>query len=108
MKKFVSLIFAVVLAMVSSVAFAQNYLTFKALEKSSVTILNSGSSNPDVQYSFDGNTWNSFVSGKAVPIGAFQSMYVKGNNAAGFSSSESDYTSFVMNGKISASGSVMS
>lgn len=108
MKKFVSLIFAVVLAMVSSVAFAQNYLTFKALENSSVTILNSGSSNPDVQYSFDGNTWNSFVSGKAVPIGAFQSMYVKGNNAAGFSSSESDYTSFVMNGKISASGSVMS
>ena len=108
MKKFVSLIIAVVLAMVSSVAFAQNYLTFKALEKSSVAILNNGSSNPDVQYSFDGSSWNSFVSGKAVPIGAFQSMYVKGNNAAGFSSSESDYTSFVMNGKISASGSVMS
>ncbi len=108
MKKFVSLIFAVVLAMVSCMAFAQNYLTFKALEKSSVAILNNGSSNPDVQYSFDGSSWNSFVSGKAVSIEAFQSMYVKGNNAAGFSSSESDYTSFVMNGKISASGSVMS
>lgn len=108
MKKVVSLIGAVVLAVVSLQTFSQNYLTFNALEKSAIAIVNNGSSAPDVQYSFDGTTWQSFVPGKLVQIAAYQTMYVKGDNAAGFSSSANDYTSFVMQGKISASGSVMS
>ena len=108
MKNYISSILAILWAMFPYVVFSQNYLTFTALESSAVAIVNNGSSAPDVQYSFDGTTWQSFVSGKSVSLAAFQSMCVRGNNATGFSSSEEDYSSFVMTGAISASGSVMS
>ncbi|MBR4712220.1 MAG: T9SS type A sorting domain-containing protein [Paludibacteraceae bacterium] len=95
------------------VASAANYLTFTAEEAGSTfRIYNSEDNDPDVQYSLDnGETWTVLKEGERVTLqNVGDKALLKGNNdmfcfayKGGY-----DYSTFVMTGKIAASGSVMS
>ena len=77
-------------------------------EEASLYIANVGGNSPDVQYSINGGTWEQLGSRDDVFLEKGDKIYFKGNNPQGFSSGETVYTSFGMDGEFSASGSVMS
>ena len=83
-------------------------LCFTAIEDGTIALTNNGSNAPDVKYSTDGTSWTQWdYSAITVPAGG--KVYFKGNNSAGFSTSYSNYSRFVITGgKIAASGSVQS
>ncbi|MCQ2976272.1 MAG: bacterial Ig-like domain-containing protein, partial [Bacteroidales bacterium] len=85
-----------------------DYLCFTAEEaNSSVGYSNYGGNNPNVEISFDKTTWISLAPGETITLENVGSkVYFRGNNPTGFSHGE--YSSFYMNGKISASGNIMS
>ena len=87
-----------------------NYLTFTADAESSVYLQNNGSNSPNCEYSFNGTDWITMPTADAdkvtIPVG--EKIFVRGNNPSGFSTSNTNYSNFVMTGSISASGSVMS
>ncbi len=91
-------------------ASASNYLTFTAEEdSSSFCIKNRGDNNPNVEYSLDdGKTW---IVLKNDIVVSFEKKgdkaLLRGYNPDGFSGGD-HYTEFHMQGKIAASGSVMS
>ena len=94
-----------------TVAVEANYLTFTAEEDgSSFGIVTNAGNNPDVQYSLDGGeTWTALTQGDSVVLAhKGDKALLKGNNPEGFSKSRSQYSTFEMTGKVSASGSVMS
>ena len=84
-------------------------LCFTALEEdATISYENAGRNNPDVQYSLDGGkTWKVLVERDRIDLKAGEKIYFRGNNPDGFSHDESA-TRFVMQGKIAASGNVMS
>ncbi|MBR5374394.1 MAG: leucine-rich repeat protein [Paludibacteraceae bacterium] len=96
-------------------ASASNYLTFTAEEdNSSFCIDNYGSNNPNVEYSLDdGETWtlleDDFMGNNKVMLtNKGDKALLRGNNPDGFSKYKDKYTHFKMEGKIAASGSIMS
>ena len=94
-----------------TVAVEANYLTFTAEEDgSSFGIVTNAGNNPDVQYSLDGGeTWTALTQGDSVVLAhKGDKALLRGNNPEGFSKSRSQYSTFEMTGKVSASGSVMS
>ena len=89
-----------------------NYLNFKAVggADANVYLQNNGSNSPNCEYSFNGVDWITMPTADAdkVTIPAGEKIFVRGNNPSGFSTSGSKYSSFIMTGSISASGSIMS
>ncbi len=86
-----------------------NYLTFTAQEPNSSVGIKNWDNNPDIEYSIDeGETWQKLTEQNSVVLRNIgDKMLVRGNNPEGFSKDDSG-TSFIMSGKIAASGSVMS
>ena len=82
-----------------------NYLQFTAVN-GDATIGMSGSTNPNVSYSFDGTNWTTWdYSNLTIPSGS--TVYMKGNNPNGFNSLNNT-KKFTMSGSIAANGNIMS
>lgn len=89
---------------------AANYLTFTAeIDDSKFGIENHQTNNPDVQYSLDGGiTWNQLEDKKMILLEhKGDKALIKGNNPESFSTKK-QYTNFLLEGSIAATGSVMS
>jgi hypothetical protein len=97
-----------------------NWLCFTAeADNSELGYVNGSGNAPDVQISFDGQSWERLDPGIAVPLPKKgDKVYFRGNNPGGFSQLSTDISEmtplnrpcsyFQMKGLISASGSVMS
>ena len=88
-----------------------NGLTFTAEEANSTVAMQKWGSAPDVSLEYStGDGWNDFIVGETTVtlpnIGDQMVMRAKTTNS-GFATSWSDYNTFVMTGKIAASGSIM-
>ena len=70
-----------------------------------MTLKNNGENNPNLQYSIDGANWTTYGSTLNIPQG--QTLYLKGNNPDGWSSSDSVYSYLSITGDVSISGNVM-
>ena len=82
-------------------------LSFTALSDScTVELLNRGNT-PDLSYSMDGLNWKSWDC-SAILFRDGETLYLKGNNPDGFSHGYDHYSTFKMNGVISAEGNIMS
>ena len=89
---------------------AVDWLCFTA-EKAGSTIWfeNEGDNNPNIQYSFDGESWSDWNEKTTITLeNTGDKVYVRGDNPKGFSFNAKKYTHFGMKGNISSSGSVMS
>ena len=89
--------------------FAPTYdgLTFTAIEASTISLTNSGGNKPDILYSRDLISWTKWDY-STIELAKDSKIYFKGNNGTQFSKSTAQYSQFVMTGKISASGNIMS
>ena len=87
-----------------------NWLCFTAEEAGSqVFYKTTGDKEPTIYYSFNGKNWNQLKYGETITLEEKgDKVYIKGDNPDGFSHGIDDYTYFTLNGRISASGSVMS
>ena len=89
-----------------------NWLCFTANDDAGAYIgyQNKGTNNPDIQYSVDeGKTWQVLLPGENVVLEKEgERVFFKGSNSKGFSFNDDNYTTFIMEGSVSASGSVMS
>ena len=87
----------------------KNAIEFRNVGEEDVTISlgSCGQTAPVLEYSIDSRTWETWdYSG--ITIGTNQSLYIRGNNPSGFSSSSSVYSYFVMtSGAIECYGNVM-
>ena len=83
-----------------------NYLQFTAVS-GDATIGMSGTATPNVSYSFDGTNWTTWdYSDITIPSGS--TVYVKGNNSNGFSTSSATTKIFTTSGTVEANGNIMS
>ena len=73
---------------------------------SNLVLRNSSGNNPNLQYSADGKNWTTYS--EKINIPANGKIYLKGNNANGWSQSEQTYSHFNITGNVSISGNVMS
>lgn len=80
-------------------------LKFMAAEDSTLGLTRNGTSNPNIEYSQDGKVWSEFNETVEIPSG--ESIYVRGNNPAGISTSSEDYSCFVMTGSLVCEGNIM-
>ena len=89
--------------------FAATYdgLTFTAIENSTISLTNSGGNEPDIWYSRDLIEWTKW-NYSSIELAKDSKIYFKGNNSKQFSKTSSQYSKFVMTGKIAASGNIMS
>ncbi len=88
-----------------------NYLTFTADGKAStISVESFGNSHPDLEYSFDRATWTKIKGGEQVLLNSVNGLtvYFRGTNPEGFSTSEKDYTKFSVSGNVRADGNIMS
>lgn len=89
-----------------------NYLTFTAEEDGSYFMIEHHYMErfPNIRYSLDGGeSWTALMYGDTVFLAKKgDRAMLSGNNPTGLSRSYTSYSSFIMNGKIAASGSVMS
>ena len=81
------------------------YVVVIANADSTLTLNNLGNSNPDLQYSTDGTSWSQYSSYLSINEG--QTLYLKGNNPNGWSTSDSNKTYFSITGDVSISGNIM-
>ncbi|MBQ6279953.1 MAG: Ig domain-containing protein [Mycoplasma sp.] len=81
------------------------YIGITANEDSALTLLNNGGNNPDLKCSIDGVNWTTY--GSAININQGQTLYLKGSNPNGWSTSSSSYSCLSIKGNISVSGNVM-
>ena len=81
------------------------YIGITANADSTLTLLNNGGNNPDLKCSTDGVNWTTY--GSAININQGQTLYLKGNNPNGWSTSSSSYSCLSIKGNISVSGNVM-
>ena len=88
------------------VVIIKQYVVITANEDSTLELVNIGTNNPDLQYSYDDGTWFAY-SGK-VNINHGQTLYLKGNNPDGWSHSSTKYSHFTITGDVYLSGNVMS
>ena len=82
-------------------------LTFTAIENSTISLSNSGGNEPNILYSRDLIEWTQWDY-TSIELAKDSKIYLKGNNSTSFSKSTSQYSKFVMTGKIAASGNIMS
>ena len=82
-----------------------NFLVINANTNSTLTLNNGGENNPNLQYSTDRTNWSAYNTTIDIPQGL--KIYLKGNNPTGWSHSSSDYSSLIIKGDVSISGSVM-
>ena len=89
---------------------AADWLCFTAEENgSTIWFENEGDNNPNMQYSLDGDSWYDWNDKVKITLeNTNDKVYVRGDNPKGYSIKNTIYTHFGMDGKISASGSVMS
>ena len=73
-----------------------------------VTLSNNGGNTPSVEYSIDGESWSSWDY-SAITLTPGESVYIRGNNPDGFSSSSSKFSKFSFSGSstVSCEGNVM-
>ena len=83
----------------------QIYVAITANADSALTLLNIGGNSPDLKCSTDGANWTTY--GSAININQGQTLYLKGNNPNGWSTSSSSYSCLPIKGNISVSGNVM-
>ena len=82
------------------------YVAITANADSTLTLIYSGLGiNLDLQYSTDGKSWSTYSS--ELNINQGQTLYLKGNNPTGWSSSGSVYSYLSIAGDVSVSGNVM-
>ncbi len=91
-----------------------NYLTFKSTGTSTIKLVNHYNNNPSIQISLDeGNTWTNW-NFSTITLAEGEKVQMRGNNPNGFSNTvsnlkeETSYSTFVMTGKLTASGNLMS
>ena len=85
--------------------YAVDYLCFTAGEaNSSVQLKKNGNVTATIQTSTDGTTWTNYTFNTNIPLAVNEKVYFKGNYKG---TGTDDYASFVMTGKISASGNLM-
>lgn len=84
----------------------ENCIGMTAISDSTISINHYGNSNPNIQYSLDGRKFDKYDQ-KFVTLKSGESVYFRGDNAEGFSTSTGDYTSFSIGGAVSLSGNVM-
>ena len=90
----------------SNASIERNYLAFTAEQNNSSISLTSKTS-PDIKYSLNGGEWIQWDY-SVITLNTGDTVYMKGNNPNGFSTSSSSYNQFQMTGKIGASGNIMS
>jgi len=90
-------------------SFSKNYLTFTSEADGSTLSLNKTGAPADatLYYSTDGSNWSLYTFGGEFTLNNGEFVKFKGVNAA-FSTSNSDYYSFNIQGSVRASGSIMS
>ena len=87
----------------------KEYLTFTAQEdNSTIALENFGENAPNIEYSLDGVNWMKLWTDSTITLAKNQKVYMRGDNPYGLSSGMKNYSKFVMTGKISASGNIMS
>ena len=65
--------------------------------------------NPDIKYSYDGETWNSLAKATTITLANVgDKVYIKGNNSSGLSQADENSMIFSLTGKVAASGNVNS
>ena len=84
-----------------------DYLSFTALENSSVgtSITGTVSPKPNVEYSKDKTNWFDLTT-TTVALNAGETIYIRGNNPNSFSIDANNYLKFTMTGNIKAGGSI--
>ena len=92
---------------VEDFGFTHNGLTFTAIENSTISLSNVGGNKPDIWYSMGSKEWTKW-NYSTIELTKDSKIYFKGNNGTSFSKSTSQYSQFVMTGKIAASGNIMS
>ena len=110
MLKTISVLFSQFLATIGF-ASSRELLCFQSeSDNAVVSVISQGESHPQILYSDDNKkTWKELSSGGKITFkGTGEKIYLKGDNPQGFSVGEKDYTKFVIEGKISASGNIMS
>lgn len=81
-------------------------LKFIAAENSTLGLTRNGTSNPNIEYSFSKNSeWTEL--NDTIEISSGESVYVRGNNPAGISTSSEDYSCFIMTGSLACEGNIM-
>ena len=84
---------------------SRSYVTIIANENSTFELINKGSSNPNLKYSTDGINWRTY--GSTLNILQNSTLYLKGNNPAGWSKSNTNYSCLSIRGDVSLSGNIM-
>ncbi len=79
---------------------------------STLTLINYGGNNPNLQYSFDrGQTWQTYINPITIPKSpagtSSSSLFLKGNNPSGWSKSKSVYSTLKIDGSFEIMGNVM-
>ena len=88
------------------VVIIKQYVAITANKDSTLELNNKGKNNPDLQYSTDdGASWITYS--EEINIGQGQTLYLKGSNPNGWSTSSSSYSCLSIKGNISVSGNVM-
>ena len=81
-------------------------LKFTSKGGSTLGITNNGGNTPNLEYSTDGENWIEWDY-STLAINDGESVYLRGDNPNGFSSSASVYSNFVMTGSLTCKGNVM-
>ena len=82
-----------------------NFIKITANADSTLELINVGENNPNLQYSFDCSHWTTYSEKLKIP--ANEEMYLRGNNAAGWSFGIKNYSRFNITGNVSIYGNVM-
>lgn len=84
-----------------------NALVFTALDAATISLTNNGGNTPNMLYSRDGITWTEWDY-SAISIATGDTLFMRGTNTLGFSSSNTVYSKFNMTGSVAVSGNIMS
>ncbi|MBQ6280311.1 MAG: leucine-rich repeat protein [Mycoplasma sp.] len=84
---------------------SKSYVIITTNENSTFELVNKGASNPNLEYSTDGINWRTYSS--TLNILQDSTLYLKGNNPNGWSTSNSIYSHLSIKGNVSVSGNVM-
>ncbi len=82
-----------------------HYVVITANKNSTFELVNKGGSNPNLKCSTDGTNWSTYGSTLNIPQG--QTLYLKGNNHTGWSTSNTNYSCLSFTGNVSISGNIM-
>ena len=83
-----------------------NYFSIISLEDNSTVALPTNTS-PELMYSLDGIDWTQWDY-STITLGKNDTLYLKGNNSNGFSTSIYKYNTFSITGKVEIGGNIMS